>query len=72
MNLLGNFIAVDFKNRYHSLICTYGQVLTNMNNPLRDKYPDYKDIPQKEVKGNFVTADSCALYSIKNFGKENF
>lgn len=69
LNLLGNFIAVDFKTRYFTLICTLGQVLTNMNNPMRDEYEDYQDIPASKIPKRFTTANECAQYMVKNFSK---
>lgn len=69
VNLLGNFMAVDFKTRYFTLICTIGQVLTNMNNPLREEYEDYRDIPAKKVPSRFLKAEDCANFMIKNFSK---
>lgn len=69
VNLLANFMAVDFKTRYFTLICTLGQVLTNMNNPMREEYENYQDIPKQKIPGGFVLAEDCAKYMIKNFSK---
>ena len=54
---------------YRTLNVMPGQVLTNLNNPLRSTYPDYRKVPATKRAGSmFVSAPECARYILLNFG----
>lgn len=69
MNVLGNFVARDFKTRYYTTVCTIGQVMTNMNNPLKEQGVRPEDVDSKDLPNGFITAKECAKWMLVNFSK---
>lgn len=75
-SILNSFSAYLFSSHqyyYNSLGCNIGQVLTNMNNPLRKKYENYEEIIQngdfRRLYGGFITAQDCARSLLVAFGE---
>lgn len=67
MNVLGNFVAKDFKARYYTTVCTIGQVLTNMNNPLKEQGLRPSEVDSKDMPRGFISARECAKWMLLNF-----
>ena len=69
MNTLGNYVARDFETRYYTTVCTLGQVMTNMNNPMQDLGVRPDEVDSKDLPSGFITAKECAKWMLKNFSK---
>ena len=54
---------------FYVLDAKLGQVVTNMNNPLRNK-KNYREVSREDVSSQFAMADECAVNILKTFGNE--
>lgn len=59
----------DFKSRYYTSVFTIGQVMTKMNNPLKEEGIRADEVDSKDLPRGFITAKECSKWVLKNFSK---
>ena len=68
LHLIGDYISRSHGQYFDTLVAPIGNVLTNSNNPMRDKERDYTKVDLKKAGGSYVSAHDCAMAILLNFG----
>lgn len=62
-----SLVNTVYSARFCTLTAQIGQVMTNMNNPMRSKM-NYVDVPRAKYPRGFIDARECAESILKTFG----